>query len=178
MLACAPFAPSSSTKRTSEPSRRRRLRGLLQLIASYSGKSPMTRWNRMPRAQRTARASTKSLRPSPTRFTHQPRACLALPRHRFGASTPENVKLLRIGVEKAFRPPLPPNRTCGFPAYGSPVGSFFIETVSPTARPCEARTARLPRRRHLASVDYRRGRVPCPTTASPVCGEGRAAVGG
>ena len=30
----------------------------------------------------------------------------------------------------------------------------------------------------VASVGYRRGRVPCPTTASPVCGEGRAAVGG
>jgi len=30
----------------------------------------------------------------------------------------------------AFQPPLPPNRTGSFPAYGSPVGSFFIETGS------------------------------------------------
>src|SRR5271170_5338175 len=29
-----------------------------------------------------------------------------------------------IGVGKASRPPLPPNRTGGFPAYGSPLGSF------------------------------------------------------
>jgi len=28
----------------------------------------------------------------------------------------------------------------GFPAYGSPVGGFVIETVSPITRPCEART--------------------------------------
>jgi len=25
-------------------------------------------------------------------------------------------------------PPLPPNRACGFPAHGFPVGSFYIET--------------------------------------------------
>jgi len=29
-----------------------------------------------------------------------------------------------------LRRPRPPNRTGGFPAYGSPVGGFFIETVS------------------------------------------------
>src|SRR5208337_2940075 len=52
------------------------------------------------------------------------------------------------------------NRTRGFPAYGSPVGGFFIETVSPMPGPCEARTAWLPRRRHLAIVDGRRGRRP------------------
>jgi hypothetical protein len=34
---------------------------------------------------------------------------------------------MRIGVGKVFTLPLPPNRTCGFPAYGSPVDSFFIE---------------------------------------------------
>jgi len=27
---------------------------------------------------------------------------------------------------EGFWPPLPPNRTCGFPAYGSPVASFLI----------------------------------------------------
>ena len=63
-----------------------------------------------------------------------------------------NVKLLLIGVGIGFRRPLPPNRTGGFPAYGSPVGGFFIETVSPITRPCEARTARLPRRRHSGEV--------------------------
>jgi NAD(P)H-hydrate repair Nnr-like enzyme with NAD(P)H-hydrate epimerase domain len=31
------------------------------------------------------------------------------------------VDCLFIGVGIARRPPLPPNRTCGFPAYGSPV---------------------------------------------------------
>jgi glycosyltransferase involved in cell wall biosynthesis len=50
-------------------------------------------------------------------------------------------------------PPLPPNRTGGFPAYGSPVGGFFIETVSRSARLCRVRTARLWRRRHWASAD-------------------------
>ena len=31
-------------------------------------------------------------------------------------------------VGKAIKPPLSPNRTCGSPAYGSPVGSFLIGT--------------------------------------------------
>src|SRR5450830_1863185 len=31
-----------------------------------------------------------------------------------------------IGVEKDFRPPLPPNRACGSPAHGSPVSGFLI----------------------------------------------------
>ena len=31
-----------------------------------------------------------------------------------------------IGVEKDACPPLPPNRTCGFPAYGSPVSGSSI----------------------------------------------------
>src|SRR5208282_925779 len=53
-----------------------------------------------------------------------------------------NVKLLLIGVGIGVRRPLPPNRTGGFPAYGSPVGGFFIETVSPITRPCEARLRR------------------------------------
>src|SRR5882757_1398845 len=34
-----------------------------------------------------------------------------------------------IGVGKAFWPPLPPNRTCGSPAYGSPVAGFLIGGV-------------------------------------------------
>src|SRR5271156_4491740 len=40
-----------------------------------------------------------------------------------------------IGVGKAFAPPLPPNRTGGFPAYGSPVDGFLTGTVSLSARP-------------------------------------------
>src|SRR5262249_13403778 len=42
---------------------------------------------------------------------------------------------------EGLTPPRPPNRTGGFPAYGSPVGSFFIESVSQSARPCEGRAA-------------------------------------
>lgn len=37
----------------------------------------------------------------------------------------------KIGVEKGACPPLPPNRTCGSPAYGSPVGGFNIVIGSP-----------------------------------------------
>ena len=55
-----------------------------------------------------------------------------------------------IGVGIGFRRPRPPNRTGGFPAYGSPVGGFFIETVSLIARRCEARTAR-----HSRSTRFR-----------------------
>ena len=58
-----------------------------------------------------------------------------------------------IGVGIGFRRPRPPNRTGGFPAYGSPVGGFLIGAVSLVARLCSSRTARQPRRRHLASVD-------------------------
>ena len=57
-----------------------------------------------------------------------------------------------IGVGIGFRRPRPPNRTGGFPAYGSPVGGFFIETVSQFARPHEVRTAQHLRRR-LAPCD-------------------------
>ena len=34
--------------------------------------------------------------------------------------------LLPIGVGNGFRRPRPPNRACGFPAHGSPVGGFLI----------------------------------------------------
>src|SRR4051812_36962460 len=37
--------------------------------------------------------------------------------------------LEQIGVGKA-EPPRPPNRTCGFPAYGSPVSGFLIGSAS------------------------------------------------
>src|SRR6202035_1651800 len=55
--------------------------------------------------------------------------------------------------------------TGGFPAYGSPVGGFFIETVSLLAKPCEARTARHSRRgicplTPLPSADSMRSRHP------------------
>src|SRR3981081_535823 len=60
-----------------------------------------------------------------------------------------------IGVGIGFRRPRPPNRTGGFPAYGSPVGGFFIETVSQFARLHEVRTARQLRSKHLAIVDDR-----------------------
>ena len=101
----------------------------------------------------------------------------ASPRSRRRRSAPRSAcpRLRSIGVGIGFRRPLPPNRTGGFPAYGSPVGGFFIETVSRITRPCEARTARLPRRRHLASVDGRRGRCP-DRGAFPACAGRRAAA--
>jgi len=37
----------------------------------------------------------------------------------------------KIGVGKISRSPRPPNRTCGSPAYGSPVGSSLIGTNTP-----------------------------------------------
>ena len=76
-----------------------------------------------------------------------------------------------IGVGNGFRRPLPPNRTGGFPAYGSPVGGYLIGNLSRFARPCEGRTARRPRRRRLASACDRRGcgrgRDACPACAEP-----------
>src|SRR5580658_1354683 len=60
-----------------------------------------------------------------------------------------------IGVGIGLRRPRPPNRTGGFPAYGSPVGGFFIEAVSQLAKPCEARTARRSRSRRWAIADDR-----------------------
>src|SRR5437868_4300491 len=60
-----------------------------------------------------------------------------------------------IGVGIGLHRPRPPNRTGGFPAYGSPVGGFFIETVSLIARPCETRTAPHSRSRHWAIADGR-----------------------
>src|ERR1017187_5555682 len=37
---------------------------------------------------------------------------------------------LSIGVGRAFRLPLPPNRTCGFPASGSPVGGSPLQGLT------------------------------------------------
>jgi hypothetical protein len=36
-----------------------------------------------------------------------------------------------IGVGKSFRSPRPPNRACGSPAHGSPVGGFNIVIGTP-----------------------------------------------
>ncbi len=82
-----------------------------------------------------------------------------------------------IGVGKGSRPPLPPNRTGGFPAYGSPVGGFLIGTVSRSGRPCEVRTARQSRRKHLASGD---GRLDSSqhSGVSPACAEALATGAG
>jgi len=51
-------------------------------------------------------------------------------------------------------PPLPPNRACGSPAHGSPVGGFLIGSLSPAARRGIKRTARQRQRRRWASVDW------------------------
>ena len=59
-------------------------------------------------------------------------------------------------------PPRPPNRTGGFPAYGSPVGSFFIESVSQSAKLCK-RATRLARRRCRPTfVDQQSAWTPLP----------------
>ena len=39
-----------------------------------------------------------------------------------------------IGVGNGFRRPRPPNRACGSPAHGSPVGGFLIGIGSLAAR--------------------------------------------
>ena len=38
----------------------------------------------------------------------------------------KTVDVGKIGVGKDFTPPRPPNRACGSPAHGSPVGGFLI----------------------------------------------------
>jgi hypothetical protein len=43
-------------------------------------------------------------------------------------------KVRMIGVGDGFRRPRPPNRACGFPAHGSPVGGFLIGIGSLTAK--------------------------------------------
>jgi hypothetical protein len=40
-----------------------------------------------------------------------------------------------IGVGNGFRRPRPPNRACGSPAHGSPVGGFLIEIGTLTHGP-------------------------------------------
>src|ERR1700712_1913709 len=55
-----------------------------------------------------------------------------------------------IGVENGARRPRPPNRTCGPPAYGSPVGSYPNGIASLPASPCARRTDKLVRGRHPA----------------------------
>jgi hypothetical protein len=78
---------------------------------------------------------------------------------------------------EGFGPPRPPNRTGGFPAYGSPVGGFLIGSVSRSARPCEVRAALLARRMRWANVDG-----PLDSVRSrgvfPVCAGANAAVCG
>ena len=57
-----------------------------------------------------------------------------------------------IGVGNGARRPRPPNRTCGSPAYGSPVGSFHIGIVSLLPSPYARRTDKLVRGRHPAET--------------------------
>jgi hypothetical protein len=46
--------------------------------------------------------------------------------------TPNGVdNYLLIGVGKGLDPPRPPNRACGSPAHGSPVGGFLIGIGAP-----------------------------------------------
>ena len=46
---------------------------------------------------------------------HSPRPCRVKP-----------VLRIEVGMAHWLAPPLPPNRTCGFPASGSPVSSFYL----------------------------------------------------
>src|ERR1019366_4304236 len=91
------------------------------------------------------------------------------------SSTAVNVTLLLIGVGKSFGPPRPPNRTGGFPAYGSPVGGFLIGNVSRSAKLFPVRAAQPARRMRWASVDGRLARARR-RSAFPVCAGARAAV--
>src|SRR5436309_3979423 len=57
-----------------------------------------------------------------------------------------------IGVGRTSRFPLPPNRTGGFPAYGSPVGGLTSKRVDAHEHePHLRRTSLAPRRKHWAS---------------------------
>src|SRR5215813_11902965 len=96
-----------------------------------------------------------------------------------GSGNPEaeSAAIELIGVGIGLHRPRPPNRTGGFLAYGSPVGGFFIETVSLIARPCEARTARHSRRRHWAIVDGRLDRFRRPGGV-PACATWLAGAAG
>ena len=56
----------------------------------------------------------------------------------------EEVTWVPIGVGNGSRRPRPPNRACGFPAHGSPVGGFLIGIGSLTydrngEQPCAAK---------------------------------------
>ena len=68
-----------------------------------------------------------------------------------------------IGVGIGLRRPRPPNRTGGFPAYGSPVDGFCIETASLLVRPCEARPTRHSRRGIMPPMTP----LPAPTARVP-----------
>src|SRR5437763_15965638 len=57
-----------------------------------------------------------------------------------------------IGVGRTSQFPLPPNRTGGFPAYGSPVGGLTSKRVDAHEHePHLRRTSLAPRRKHWAS---------------------------
>ena len=67
------------------------------------------------------------------------------------------VQRMRIGVGTAhwLAPPLPPNRTGGFPASGSPVGGFLIEIDVPLLGRVSTNTTQVGQSRHWANDDGR-----------------------
>src|SRR5882724_2776403 len=87
--------------------------------------------------------------------------------------SPSNKKLDR--GREGFWPPLPPNRTCGSPAYGSPVVGFLIGGGLVVRGLCRRGTVLFFRSRRWAIVGDRlcivRSRAAC-----PACAERRAAV--
>ena len=80
---------------------------------------------------RAGRGEDAGRRPAPTSI-YREIADLShtYPRDENGEILDWFLKILLIGVGSGWRRPLPPNRTSGFPAYGSPVGSFLIGSVS------------------------------------------------
>jgi len=61
--------------------------------------------------------------------------CEVRPREAFRRKHPSMISIFLIGVGKDhwLDPPLPPNRTCGSPAYGSPVGGLTSKRIDETS---------------------------------------------
>src|SRR4029450_13044807 len=84
--------------------------------------------------------------------------------------------LFPIGVGNGSRRPRPPNRACGSPAHGSPVGGFLIGIGSLASRLYAWGTGPGARRNGWASADDPLDKLPCPV-ASPAFAVSLATVG-
>jgi len=62
----------------------------------------------------------------------------------------------RVGTVHWFAPPLPPNRACGFPAHGSPVGGFTSKRIDKRVRGLRyARATTVRQSRPVDTIDDR-----------------------